>query len=99
MSRPLTLCGGEMEPMRKIIRKIKAEEEMYISHPVYADGAKLRRLMREQDLSGAELSRRSGVSASVINRLRRNQTPERFVERHHLRKVAAALSVSVEDLL
>lgn len=73
--------------------------EIYTSRPVYTDGAKLRRLMREQGLSGAELSRRSGVSASVITRLRRNRAPERFVERHHLRKIAAALSVSAEDLL
>jgi transcriptional regulator with XRE-family HTH domain len=67
--------------------------------PVYAYGKKIRKLMKAKGLSGAELSRQCGASAGVINRLRRNRTPERWVELHNLRKIAVALGVTVEDLL
>lgn len=66
--------------------------------PVRVDGAELARLMEEQGLSGAELSRRSGVSASTINRLRRSGQ-EGYAERHNVEDIAAALSVPVEALL
>jgi transcriptional regulator with XRE-family HTH domain len=55
--------------------------------------------MRERGIaSGAELSRRCGVSASVINRLRRNRRSERWVELHNLEKIATALGVSTDEL-
>ena len=56
--------------------------------------------MRERGIgTGAELARRSGVSAGVVNRLRRNRSRERFVQRDNLKRIASALSVPLDALI
>jgi Cro/C1-type HTH DNA-binding domain len=74
--------------MRAIVARLTPGASASWVHPRW-------RLMRERGIpTGAELACRSGVPASVINRLRRNRTPERRVEQHNLRKIAALCSTS-----
>ena len=60
------------------------------------DGAKLRRLRREQALTLVELGERSGVADGTISRLENEHRPARLST---VRKLAEALGVEPRELM